>query len=79
MYIATWPFGEGKIQKLKERTGIEIKNLDDFIKKMFFPTTRNWKKSAPSPKKPGKWITLPENYWLLKLIDYLKTNNLLKV
>jgi len=55
---------------LKEKE-IQVKRLIDLIIHDIIPTIKQWKESPPhKPKSKGN-ITLPDSYWLLKLIDYL--------
>ena len=61
------------------RLGINVRPLPEFIHQEVIQTIQNWKRHPPhSPKTRGNIITLPESHWLLQLIDYLKTYELLK-
>jgi hypothetical protein len=62
---------------LKEKE-IQVKRLIDFIINDIIPTIKEWKKSPPHKPKSKEKITLPDSYWLLKLIDYLMDEGLIK-
>jgi hypothetical protein len=62
---------------LKEKE-IQVKRLIDLIINDIIPTIKQWKKSPPHKPKGKEKITLPDSYWLLKLIDYLMDEGLIK-
>lgn len=59
------------------QAGIRADTLPSFIATTLLPTIEKWKQAAPHKPK-GKAITLPESYWLLRLIDFLKDRGMLK-
>ena len=65
--------------KILTQSGITVKTLPDFICHEILPTIQKWKQNPPhQPQTKGKYVTLPESYWLLQLIDYLNDRKLLK-
>jgi len=65
--------------KTLTQLGITVKPLPDFICHEILPTIQKWKQNPPhQPQTKGKYVTLPESYWLLQLIDYLNDRRLLK-
>ena len=58
--------------------GIEVIPLPDFLRDFVIPTIKQWKENPPhAPKARGPMIALPESHWLLKLLEYMHTQNLL--
>mgnify|MGYP001175649779 CR=1 FL=1 len=77
-YIPTYS-SKPVLQALKD-TDVTVEPLLGFISKIILPTVRNWKQNPPHlPKARGKYVTLPDSYWMLKLVDYLDSNNLLNI
>ncbi len=47
--------------------------LPDFVQEEVYPTIDAWKQDPPHrPKSSPDVIALPEQHWLLGLIDYLR-------
>jgi len=62
-----------------QRLGIEVIKLPDLIREKVAETIQEWKRNPPDhPQITGKSVTLPESYWLLQMLDYLKFHNMLK-
>ncbi|MCK4390619.1 MAG: hypothetical protein KAV83_10345 [Desulfobacterales bacterium] len=58
---------------------ILVEPLPTFILERLLPAIKKWKSNLPhKPKGKGKHIALPESYWMLQLIDYLESNDLVK-
>jgi len=76
MYVASY-WTAPTVEGLK-RLGVLVVTLPDFICGWVLPTISRWKGKPPHrPRTSGKHITLPETYWLLQLVDYLNTRDLL--
>ncbi len=77
-YIPT--YSSKPVLKALRDTDVIVEPLPEFISKRILPTIKNWKHNPPHlPKARGKYITLPDSYWMLKLVDYLDSNNLLNI
>jgi len=82
IYIDTYTSKKDKIEKFNQhpilkQKEIQVKRLIDFIIIDIIPTIKQWKESAPHKPKSKSKITLPDSYWLLKLIDYLINKGLI--
>jgi hypothetical protein len=80
IYIDTYTSKE-KIEKLNQdptlkQNQIQVKQLIDLIIHDIIPTIKQWKESPPHKPKSKENITLPDSYWLLKLIEFLIRNNI---
>lgn len=70
LYVAVW-WSDKTISYLTQQQ-LPVIALREFIEYEIRPTIRQWKKKPPHrPETRGKSITLPENMWLLYLVDYL--------
>lgn len=70
-YIATY-FPETHRNVFKE-AGVELEHVSDFICERVLPAIQIWQENPPhQPRHPGESVTLPESYWLLKLIESLR-------
>lgn len=58
--------------------GVPVERLPNFICEKVLPTIKNWKKNPPHQPKGRDTVTLPNSYWLLQVVDYLKHMGLLK-
>jgi hypothetical protein len=57
----------------QDQKKIPVIRLLELIKTTMLPSIEKWKQNPPSePKSRGKSITLPQNLWLLYLLDYLE-------
>ena len=74
IYIA-YEVAKGQVDKLKEelkKDGIEFLTLEEALKKILRDID-DWKKTqVEKGYRRTKEIRLPEGYWLLKLIDFMK-------
>jgi hypothetical protein len=78
MYIATF-WTKTTVEGLK-RLGVEVLSLPLFIMEKVLPTITRWKQNPLHlPQSPGLLITLPESYWLLLLLDYLREKKILRI
>ena len=75
MYIAS--FCSNPVKDAIESKGVEIHRLEDFIGKHVLPDISEWKKNWSKHTKTNA-LTLPESYWILKMIDQLNCNDMLK-
>jgi len=77
MYVASF-WTKPTVSGAKQ-LGINVRPLPDFIQQEVFQVIQNWKRQPPHrPKAKGSIITLPESHWLLQLIDYFKSYELLR-
>jgi hypothetical protein len=61
---------------LKQKV-IQVKRLSEVIIDDVIPTIKQWKASPPHKSKGKGNITLPESFWLLKLIEFLMGKSLI--
>lgn len=70
LYVAVW-WSEKTMNYLK-RLNLPVKSLMSVINNDIKIAVRNWKDKPPHlPQTRGKNVTLPENMWLLYLLNYL--------
>ena len=74
IYIA-YEVAKGQVERLKEelkKDGIEFLTLEEALERILLDIDE-WKRSqVEKGYRATKEITLPEGYWLLKLIDFMK-------
>jgi len=80
IYIA-YEVAKGQVDKLKEelkKDGIEFLTLEEAIEKILHDID-DWKKAqVEKGYRRTTEIRLPEGYWLLKLIDFMKSKGFIK-
>jgi hypothetical protein len=81
LYIDTWGTKQ-KINRLEnderiKKREIKICIMDDLYRAIY-EAIDDWKKAPGFPVRSGAKPTLPEGYWMLKLIDHLDTMKLLR-
>lgn len=70
LYVAVW--GYDRTMSYLEQQKLPAIYLENLIENEIKPTIQQWKENPPHrPQTKGKSITLPENMWLLDLLDYL--------
>ena len=80
IYIASY-VAKSNINKLKndlKKEGIEFMTLERILKEIIKDIDEWKKRQAERGFSNTKYRTLPENLWLLKLIDYMKTVDFIK-
>jgi len=70
LYVAVW-WSDKTLLYLKQQQ-LPVIALLDLIKDEIRPTIQKWKNQPPhQPQTRGKSVTLPQNMWLLYLLDYI--------
>ena len=80
VYIASY-VAKSQIDKLKDelkKDGIEFLTLEEVLREIVKDIDEWKKKQVEKGFRATKNITLPESWWLLNLIDYMKTVGLIK-
>ncbi|MGC8983492.1 MAG: hypothetical protein ACP5KA_07075, partial [Desulfurococcaceae archaeon] len=74
-------YGDGLRNKLRGvDVELEFLTLREFFEKEVISTINEWKERQVKGKfSKAKRITLPGNLWLLNLVDFMKSANLVKV
>jgi hypothetical protein len=74
-------YGDGLRNKLRGvDVELEFLTLREFFEKEVISTINEWKERQVKGKfSKTKRITLPGNLWLLNLVDFMKSANLVKV
>jgi hypothetical protein len=70
LYVAVW--GAQKTIDYLEAEKLPVKELTEVIEQDILPAIKRWKDNPPfKTKTTGKNMTLPQNMWLLYLVNYL--------
>jgi predicted transposase YbfD/YdcC len=73
LYITVYASDKAMNHLTQDQKKIPVIRLLELIKTTMLPSIEKWKQNPPSePKSRGKSITLPQNLWLLYLLDYLE-------
>lgn len=71
LYVATW-LSYKAMNHLKQKD-LPVKTLMELVHNDIRDSVTKWKNNPPhKPKTTGKHITLPDNLWLLKMLDFIK-------
>ena len=80
VYVASY-VAKKQVDRLKEelrRSGIEFLTLEEVLRKIIKEIDEWKRKQVEKGLRATKRITLPESWWLLNLIDYMKNEGLVK-
>lgn len=79
IFIASYASRAEELKSELERDKIHFLTLEEFIKEKVFKAIERWKENErKAGRRKTKNITLPECYWLLNMLDFLRYKGIIR-